>query len=238
MSESDEHAKARDRRGSRRRAPPRRSTRTSAAGPPRLVPGRALLAVALGEQHAELGGDRDHERAERCRHRVERDRTRPRAPPSPWPARSGSAARSRGRRRGRRPSSARPTSNRPSEQGAQAPPARSGRRVGLGREHRQAGELGRARRAAGRASCAHRLDHLSAGVRAASAGCRRRALAERRSLVITALGEVRAARRRAGGGSGRPGWAARGARKRSGSESAGHSVAVAQPRLESCSRTS
>ena len=61
----------------------------------------ALLAVAGGQQHAELGGDGDHQRAQRDRHRVELHRERPgqlgqqeqhARPTSPWPARSGSAA--------------------------------------------------------------------------------------------------------------------------------------------------
>ena len=39
------------------------------------APGLALLVVAGREDHAELGGDGDHERAERRRHRVERDVT-------------------------------------------------------------------------------------------------------------------------------------------------------------------
>ena len=38
----------------------------------RVAPGDPLLAVALGQQHAELGRDRDHQRAERDRHRVQR----------------------------------------------------------------------------------------------------------------------------------------------------------------------
>ena len=43
-----------------------------AAPRPCRSPASTLLAVALGEQHAELGRDRDHERAQRDRHRVQR----------------------------------------------------------------------------------------------------------------------------------------------------------------------
>ena len=58
------------------------------------APLAALLVVAGGEDDAELGGDRDHQRAERRRHRVERDTasaSRP-ARPSRSRGRSGPAA--------------------------------------------------------------------------------------------------------------------------------------------------
>ena len=81
------------------RGDPRREHRR--AGEPvrprqRLGPGerppRRSCAEALGQQHAELGRDRDHERAERGRHRVERD---PRS-------RTGSATTTRSRARSAR----------------------------------------------------------------------------------------------------------------------------------------
>ena len=109
--------------------PPRRPCADSCGAAPRSCRGRrALLAVALGQQHAELGRDRDHERAERDRHRVQRnpDREQDRAPTSRSPARSAPAARARGgdRRGRRRAARARP---RPGRRAA-SPGAARGRR--------------------------------------------------------------------------------------------------------------
>ncbi len=129
VTPGDEHRRA----GRAVRAPQRPAT---------SWPRQPLLAEALGEQHAELGGDRDDQRAERGRHRVERIG----ATSERGPARG---QRDRDQRHdraadvgGRRPSSASPTATRPS---SSVPRRRHGsvrRSLASAAEHRQAGEPG------------------------------------------------------------------------------------------------
>ena len=64
-------AEAGDRRRRPRRRPPRRCGCRRGAAPRSCRTPPALLAVALGDQHAELGRDRDHQRPQRHRHRVQ-----------------------------------------------------------------------------------------------------------------------------------------------------------------------
>ena len=152
----------------------------------RVVAGEPLLAVALGQQHAELGRDRDHERAERDRHRVQRhphgeqDQRRPsgrqhdrheRHQRAPAIAAEGEQQHERDRRE-------------PDQQRLQAPPRVGDLRPRLGRRA-PAGRRGLRCTPAG--GC--RLERICSISRCCwsgpSGGCRTRASPTRRSGVIT-----------------------------------------------------
>ena len=141
----------------------------------RLEAGRALLAVAGAQQHRELGRDRDHERAERGRHRVQRHAHEPQHERRP----------ARGQRdRDERHPRARPRAvdgeqgerhRRQARQRRQEPPQRVAERVvGVGGEDGQPGQRGADARAAGRAASACPASPPAAPP-ATAAGCRRRA---------------------------------------------------------------
>ena len=105
---------------------------------------RALLAVARGEQHAELGRDRDHQRAERRRHGFSgtpsSHSTSADQPVASAIGTSGTSARSAApvdREQRQRDRAAGPAAQRP-----EAPQRRRQRRVGLGGQHGQARDRG------------------------------------------------------------------------------------------------
>ena len=104
-----------------------------------------LLPVAGGQEHAELGGDRDHEGAERDRHRVQVDLERPRqqAEQEQEPSRPARGQRDRDQGDGRLPARAAHRQQH-EEHGSERrqqrqvpPPRRRQRPVRLGGEHRQ-----------------------------------------------------------------------------------------------------
>ena len=104
------------------------------------APAAALLVEAAGEDHAELGRDRDRQRPQRRRHRVERDAGQPEDQRGPAGRQHGRHQRHQGageravdgeQRQGDR------------EQPGQGQPVAAGGEVGgrFGGDHRQAGEL-------------------------------------------------------------------------------------------------
>ena len=137
----------------------------------RVAAGLPLLAVALGQQHAELGGDGDHQRAQRDRHRVEGDAHREqhqRRPPA------GQRDRDQRHQRPPGPPVHGQQHQRDGQQGqhhrCQAPPVRRHLRVGLGGQHGQADQLGADPRRGGLAA-AERISSITSCWR--SSGIRR-----------------------------------------------------------------
>ena len=236
MSETIEHREAGDRghaRGEHRRAG--RAVGALAAPSRGPVAAGALGAVALGQQHAELGRDRDDQRAERrptsgsagCARREQHERR----PAGGQRDRDQRHERARARRR-KATSSTSATASRPgtsSEQraararttAALASAASTGRPASCGVHARRAGA---ARGASRRCTCFWRSSGISRMPKAS--------VAVRRSARDDALGEVRRARRRAAPSiCAASGARAAAAANRSGSENAGHSSALPQPRL-------
>ena len=139
-----QHAEAGDRRDARGGDRGARALVASAQRPDRVLTGEALLAEALGEQHAELGRDRDHERTQRDGHRVQRhanceqDQRRPSGRQHDWSQRRqcATAIAPEGEQQHER------HGGEPCKQCLQASPRGGHLRAGLGRQHRQAHELG------------------------------------------------------------------------------------------------
>ena len=109
----------------------------------RAAGGLALLAVARREQDAELGGDRDHERAQRGGHRVERDAQREQHERRPAGGERDRDQRERGVAHPAAHDQQHEEHRHQPEQQADRPP-RGGRQlvVGLRRQHRESHHVG------------------------------------------------------------------------------------------------
>ena len=157
-----------------------------ASASPASWPACALLAVALGQQHAELGRDRDHQRAERDRHRVQRDPRREqheRRPAGRQRDRDQRHERARGAAQDRAAAPARPPPARRAASAARRGEDDSAALASAASTGRPASSALHARRRV--QLRAHLVDHLLLARRAASGGCRTPASPSSRSGVIT-----------------------------------------------------